>query len=111
MVIDDLHVCGAFGRPHKTHAPLVIDANGAGRGLAQHLTSKGIFYTDLVTQSLLRVKSETKTEKFLMETLNVRELEFIKLACFAHPSVPMTSFGWNPRGGIANQVDDTFEVS
>ncbi len=42
---------------------------------------KGIFYTDLVTQSLLRVKSETKTEKFLMETLNVRELEFIKLAC------------------------------
>lgn len=26
---------------------LVIDANGAGRGLAQHLTSKGIFYTEV----------------------------------------------------------------
>lgn len=29
------------------NASLVIDANGAGRGLAQHLTAKGIFYTEV----------------------------------------------------------------
>ncbi|MEC5156458.1 response regulator transcription factor [Chryseobacterium sp. MP_3.2] len=42
---------------------------------------KGIFYTDLVTQSLLKIKTEEKQMLELAETLKERELEFIKLAC------------------------------
>lgn len=42
---------------------------------------KGIFYTDLVTQSLLKIKTEEKFMDSLNETLKDRELEFIKLAC------------------------------
>lgn len=42
---------------------------------------KGIFYTDLVTQSLLKIKTEEKFMNELHETLKERELEFIKLAC------------------------------
>ena len=42
---------------------------------------KGIFYTDLVTQSLLKIKTEEKFMDRLNETLKDRELEFIKLAC------------------------------
>lgn len=42
---------------------------------------KGIFYTDMVTQSLLKIKTEEKFMKKLDETLKDRELEFIKLAC------------------------------
>ena len=42
---------------------------------------KGIFYTDMVTQSLLKIKTEEKFMKELDETLKDRELEFIRLAC------------------------------
>lgn len=42
---------------------------------------KGIFYTDLVTQSLLKIKTEEKFMTEIHETLKERELEFIKLAC------------------------------
>ena len=42
---------------------------------------KGIFYTDLVTQSLLKIKSEEKIMGEINETLKDREMEFIKLAC------------------------------
>lgn len=42
---------------------------------------KGIFYTDLVTQSLLKIKTEEKFMETLSDTLKDRELEFIKLAC------------------------------
>lgn len=42
---------------------------------------KGIFYTDLVTQSLLKIKTEEKLMGELYETLKDRELEFIKLVC------------------------------
>ena len=42
---------------------------------------KGIFYTDLVTQSLLKIKSEEKIMGEVNETLKEREMEFIKLAC------------------------------
>ena len=42
---------------------------------------KGIFYTDLVTQSLLKLKSEEKIMGELNESLKDREVEFIKLAC------------------------------
>ena len=45
---------------------------------------KGIFYTDLVTQSLLKIKTEEKFMDTLSETLKERELEFIKLACSEH---------------------------
>lgn len=42
---------------------------------------KGIFYTDLVTQSLLKIKTEEKFMETLNNTLKERELEFIRLAC------------------------------
>ena len=42
---------------------------------------KGVFYTDLMTQSLLKIKSGEKFEEELQETLKEREIEFIKLAC------------------------------
>lgn len=42
---------------------------------------KGIFYTDLVTQSLLKIKTEEKHASELHELLKEREMEFIKLAC------------------------------
>jgi DNA-binding NarL/FixJ family response regulator len=42
---------------------------------------KGIFYTDLVTQSLLKIKSEEKENLEINNSLKDREIEFIKLAC------------------------------
>lgn len=42
---------------------------------------KGIFYTDLVTQSLLKIKTEEKFMETLNDALKERELEFIRLAC------------------------------
>lgn len=42
---------------------------------------KGIFYTDLVTQSLLKIKTEDKFMSEMNDALKDRELEFIKLAC------------------------------
>lgn len=42
---------------------------------------KGIFYTDIVTQSLLKIRSEEKEAAELNSLLKERELEFIKLAC------------------------------
>ena len=42
---------------------------------------KGTFYTDLLTQSLLKIKTEEKFMVELLETLKIREVEFIKLTC------------------------------
>lgn len=42
---------------------------------------KGIFYTDIVTQSLLKIKSEEKANNEINNSLKDREIEFIKLAC------------------------------
>ena len=42
---------------------------------------KGIFYTDLVTQSLLNIKTEEKLMYDLNGSIKERELEFMKLAC------------------------------
>ena len=42
---------------------------------------KGIFYTDIVTQSLLKIKTEEKVIKEINAVLKEREIEFIKLAC------------------------------
>lgn len=42
---------------------------------------KGIFYTDIVTQSLLKIKTEEKVLQEINALLKDREIEFIKLAC------------------------------
>lgn len=42
---------------------------------------KGIFYTDLLTQSLLKIKTEEKFLDEMNDGLKDRELEFIRLAC------------------------------
>ncbi|MDQ0475802.1 MULTISPECIES: response regulator transcription factor [Chryseobacterium] len=42
---------------------------------------KGIFYTDIVTQSLLKIKTEEKINQEINSSLKDREVEFIKLAC------------------------------
>ncbi len=42
---------------------------------------KGIFYTDIVTQSLLKIKTEQKVTEEISKSLKDREIEFIKLAC------------------------------
>ena len=42
---------------------------------------KGIFYTDIVTQSLLKIKTEEKAIQEISALLKDREIEFIKLAC------------------------------
>ncbi|WHF52178.1 response regulator transcription factor [Chryseobacterium gotjawalense] len=42
---------------------------------------KGIFYTDIVTQSLLKIKTEEKINQEINNSLKDREIEFIKLAC------------------------------
>lgn len=42
---------------------------------------RGTFYTDLVTQSLLKIKSEKKAIDEITDSLKERELDFIKLAC------------------------------
>lgn len=42
---------------------------------------KGIFYTDIVTQSLLKIKTEEKVTIEINNSLKDRELEFIRLAC------------------------------
>ena len=42
---------------------------------------KGVFYTDLVSQSLLKIKIEQKAVRELNNLLKEREIEFIKLGC------------------------------
>lgn len=42
---------------------------------------KGIFYTDIVTQSLLKIKTEEKATQEINALLKDREIDFIKLAC------------------------------
>ncbi|WP_226064782.1 response regulator transcription factor [Kaistella polysaccharea] len=42
---------------------------------------KGIFYTDIVTQSLLKIKTEEKATQEITNTLKDRELEFIRHSC------------------------------
>ena len=42
---------------------------------------KGTFYTDLLSQNLLKIKSEEKFLADMEESLKDKELEFIKLAC------------------------------
>lgn len=42
---------------------------------------KGVFYTDMVTQCLLNIRTEKNEVKDLLEDLKEREKEFIKLAC------------------------------
>lgn len=42
---------------------------------------KGVFYTDLVTQSLLKIKIEQKAAREINNLLKDREVEFIKLTC------------------------------
>ncbi|MGA9212196.1 response regulator transcription factor [Kaistella sp.] len=42
---------------------------------------KGIFYTDIVTQSLLKIKTEAKENQEINSSLKERETQFIKLAC------------------------------
>ena len=42
---------------------------------------KGIFYTDNITQNLLKIKTEEKISNELIATLKTTEKEFIKLAC------------------------------
>ena len=42
---------------------------------------KGVFYTDIVTQSLLKIKSEERANVEINNSLKEREVEFIKLAC------------------------------
>ena len=42
---------------------------------------KGIFYTDIVTQSLLKIRTEEKAIQEISALLKDREIEFIKLAC------------------------------
>lgn len=66
---------GAKGYLLKDMSPdILFDAIGI-------VHKKGIFYTDLVTQSLLKIKTEEKFMDTLNETLKDREVEFIKLAC------------------------------
>ncbi len=42
---------------------------------------KGAFYTDKVTQSLLKVKIDEENTKNILSELKEKELDFIKLAC------------------------------
>lgn len=42
---------------------------------------KGIFYTDMVTQSLLKIKTEELNAKNIISNLKEKEIEFIKWAC------------------------------
>lgn len=42
---------------------------------------KGIFYTDIVTQSLLKIKTEVKATLEINKSLKDRETEFIRLTC------------------------------
>jgi DNA-binding NarL/FixJ family response regulator len=42
---------------------------------------QGTFYTDLLTQSLLKIKTEEKLVQNLNDSFKSRELEFIKLSC------------------------------
>lgn len=43
--------------------------------------SKGIFYTDIVTQTLLKLRTEEISAEKLIGDLKERELEFIRFAC------------------------------
>lgn len=43
--------------------------------------SKGIFYTDIVTQTLLKLRTEEISSDKLIAELKDRELEFIRFAC------------------------------
>ena len=42
---------------------------------------KGVFYTDIVTQSLLKIKTEERVINEITNSLKEREVEFVKLAC------------------------------
>lgn len=42
---------------------------------------KGVFYTDMVTQCLLNIRTEEQSVKTCVEDLKEREKDFIKLAC------------------------------
>ncbi|MCZ2085528.1 MAG: response regulator transcription factor [Flavobacteriales bacterium] len=42
---------------------------------------KGVFYTDIVTQSLLKIKTEERVTSDITNSLKEREVEFVKLAC------------------------------
>lgn len=42
---------------------------------------KGVFYTDMVTQCLLNIRTENSVVKSSVENLKEKEKEFIKLAC------------------------------
>ncbi len=43
--------------------------------------SKGSFYTDYLTQRLMKVKSEEDTAKNILDELKAKEKEFLRLAC------------------------------
>ena len=45
------------------------------------VNKQGTFYTDLLTQSLLKIKTEEKLVQNLNDSFKSRELEFIKLSC------------------------------
>ncbi len=42
---------------------------------------KGIFYTDIITQTLFKLNKEDKTKEEIQDRLKERELEFIQHAC------------------------------
>ncbi len=42
---------------------------------------KGIFYTDIITQTLFKLNKEEKSKEEIKDTLKERELEFIQHAC------------------------------
>lgn len=43
--------------------------------------SKGSFYTDFLTQKIIKIKNEEETAKTVLASLKEREKEFLKLAC------------------------------
>ena len=45
------------------------------------VSKEGTFYTDIVTQSLLKVKTEENELDQIMKDIKDTELEFMKLAC------------------------------
>lgn len=46
--------------------------------------SKGIFYTDFLTQRLMKVKNDEDNVRNIMADLKEKEKEFLKLACTEH---------------------------
>lgn len=45
------------------------------------VSEKGIFYTDIVTQSLLKIRTDEKSLEEIKQELKERELEFLQYAC------------------------------